>query len=222
MKGRNVLGLTAFVIILGAAPAAVRANFIIDFERFPGPDATLGTADDVPAVGNYILAGTNQFNPFSSIGVTFSNASSPGGGLPVFQADLFPGGGPDNHYLTSSPPALTFSPTLPVYGVTAQSYSFWDAVVTAFDASGGILARNEFPSPNGETAFALTTLSIATDRPISRLTIIARRGPDQILNLDNFVIQTTPVPEPSTLALAGIAASVGFGWWWRRRRCAAA
>ncbi len=62
----------AYVFLFAAiAPAmAADGSVFIDFERFPGPDGIIGTADDIPALSNCPFA---LFSPlsteFSSMGI---------------------------------------------------------------------------------------------------------------------------------------------------------
>jgi hypothetical protein len=188
-------------LLLLAAPV-VRAtvtgtSVTIDFDRFPGPDGILGTADDTFPTCD--TNGCTNLCPCESlgsqwtgIGITFTS------GL-LLQGDLFPGSGLSNHFVSSSPPDATFS--IPVTGISITSYSVWTATLYALDEANNVIASNTLTNPNAGSAFFLGTLSVSTNVPIRRFTVLAAGCQigggmcDQILNLDNLVL-TSPSPTP--------------------------
>ena len=189
---------TAFLwcLLLLNAPA-VRASatgtaVTIDFERYPGPDGILGTADDTFPVCDAGGICGNLGSQFAGMGITFSS------GL-LEQAGLFPGSTSSNHFVSSSPPDATFS--IPVTGISITSYSFWTATLYALDDANNVIASNTLTNPNAGSAFFLGTLSVSTTTPIRRFTVLAAGCQvgggmcDQILNLDNLVL-TSPSAEP--------------------------
>ena len=189
MRRQVVLALVASVV-LNFASSAVEADMIrIDFESFPGPDGILGSTDDIPAPdcgpGPFSFCGPLS-SEFSSVGLTFSSGT-------LFQGNFFPGSSPSNHYISSSPPNVTLS--VPVFGISIESYSFWTGVLTAFDMLDNVIATDVLENPDEGMSFLAGTLSVSTSQPIRRFTVQAQGGPDLILNLDNLTLN--PVPEPS-------------------------
>jgi hypothetical protein len=174
-----------------AKPAAAQ-SVSLDFEHFPGPDGILGTADDVPSPtcpGPIIGICDGPGNGYSSMGITFTS------GL-LGQGEFFPGSPPTNHFITSSPPDATFSRL--VTGISITSYSFWTATLYALDENDNVIASDTLTNPNAGSSFLLGTLSVSTSRPIRRFTVLAGDcqiggGCDQIVNLDNLVLTSSPV-----------------------------
>lgn len=166
----------------------------IDFERFPGADGRLGTADDVmPASGLMLLR-----DQFSSLGLTFSQGT-------LGQSAFF-NGNPANHFITSTAP-IGFL-TAGFSGVAIESYSFWDATLTAFDASNAVLGTAHLSNPRSGSSPLRGVLSVNTSAPIHHFSVFAPTS-DQILNLDNLVLTTAAtVPEPSTFVLLCLGAAL--------------
>jgi hypothetical protein len=180
----NLLLLVASV----ARATATDTSVTIDFERFPGSDGILGTADDTfPACdtnGICELLGSQ----FAGLGINFTS------GL-LLQSGLFPGSSSSNHYVSSSPPDATFS--IPVTGISITSYSVWTATLYALDEANNVIASNTLTNPNAGSSFFLGTLSVSTSSPIRRFTVLAGNCQigercDQILNLDDLVLTATP------------------------------
>lgn len=173
------------VLFLPGAPALsrTRASLLIDFETFPGPDGLLGTADDEPAPPCPLAICRSLSTEYASLGLVFTS-----GGFG--QADLFPGTGAANHFVTSSPLDVTLSKD--TFFVSIDSYSAWTAVLRAFDARGQLIGTRTGPG--------VGTLFLTSDRPIRRFTVRAQdcspEGPcPQILNLDNLKLFLAG-PEP--------------------------
>lgn len=187
----------AIASTLLAAATASAATVTIDFETMPGADGKLGTADDTPMADNYVVWIRDQLTP---AGITFSQGS-------IMQAGFFDGNA-QNHFLSSTSPIGTFS--MPVYGISIESKSYWNATLTAYGASGNVLAMSTLPP----TADAVGLLSVATTEAIASFSVLADT-PNHILNLDNMVLTVSAVPEPSTWAMFGAGIAL-LGW--RRRR----
>lgn len=177
-------------LCFASLPAAA-GSINIDFEHFPGADGVLGTADDVTPSGF-----TSLNTQFSAIGVNFSQGT-------LFQADFFDGNA-NNHFLSSTSPIGTFS--VPVFGLSIQSKSYWDATLTAYDNQGNVIASNVLNHPNAGSGFYFGTLSLTSSQRIYGFSVTADT-PNHILNLDNMVLTTSPVPEPSQymMMVAGLA-----------------
>lgn len=197
---------TIRALLLAAACIATQPvmadTLTIDFSTVPGADGKLGTLDDeaMPAL-SYPTWIREQLAP---VGVHFTAGS-------MARASRFDGN-PDNVFLTSTSPEAYFD--MPVYGISIDSYSMWNATLTAYDAAGNVVASDRIENPAQQ--FAYDTLSVTSTAPIYRFTVLADRdGP--ILNLDNLVLTVSAVPEPSQVMLLG-AGLVGLGVAARRRK----
>lgn len=184
---KHLLAAAAMPLLLAGLPAMASNTITIDFESLPGLDGKLGTADDVPT-------STDELQPlgelFAPVGVHFSQGT-------LFYADFFDGN-PNNHFISSTNPIGTFS--TPVYGISIQSRSYWNATLTAFDADRHVIGSTTLPNANPGTERVEGTLSFASNQRIYGFAILPDQ-PNDILNLDNMVLSTSPVPEPSQLAL---------------------
>jgi hypothetical protein len=187
--------VVALLVSLLCSAAAGAATISIDFEHLPGADGVLGTADDVPTDNTFM---TSLDEKFAAVGVHFSQGS--------LLQDSFYDGNPLNHFISSTNPIATFS--VPVFGISMDSRSYWTATLTAYDSHGNILAQNVLSNSIG-------TVSVTSAVPIYSFSILPPQQ-QQILNLDNLVLATTPVPEPEQFAmlLAGLAFVAGYA---RRR-----
>lgn len=180
--------MSRLLALLAAAcftAAPVHATTLsIDFSTVPGADGQLGTADDEPLVAD--ASPRRLGDEYAAVGVHFTTAS-------VAKSAFFDGNA-DNAYLTSQPVAAWFD--MPVYGISIDSYSYWNATLSAYDAAGNVLVSDRIESDGWKRA----TLSVTSAAPIYRFTV----EPDvegRILNLDNLALAVSPVPEPSQLAL---------------------
>jgi hypothetical protein len=181
---RLLAAALASFIVAGSASAA---SILVDFETTPGADGRLGTADDVPMSNDSIRWIRDDL---AAAGITFTQGT-------LF-VDGFFDGNPGNHYLSSTNPAGTFS--TPVYGISIESYSVWNATLYAYDANGNVLASNHILNP-GNT-FQHQTLSLSSSQAIAGFAVLPD-NPNYILNLDNMVLTTAPVPEPASWAMLG-------------------
>jgi hypothetical protein len=170
---RTTAWIFVLVLFLPGAPALsrTRASLLIDFETFPGPDGLLGTADDEPAPPCPLAICRSLSTEYASLGLVFTSGA-------LGQADLFPGTGAANHFVTGSPLDVTLSKD--TFFVSIDSYSAWTAVLRAFDARGQLIGTRTGPG--------VGTLFLTSDRPIRRFTVRAQdcspEGPcPQILNL---------------------------------------
>lgn len=189
-------------VALACAASAGAASITIDFEHLPGADGVLGTADDVPTSNEFLQP---LGESYAGIGLHFSQGT-------LFQAAFYDGDA-QNHFISSTNPIATLS--VPVYGISIESFSFWDATLTAYDSQGRVLATNTLVNPLSGQEAMRGALSITTAAPIYRFSILPPEQ-QQILNLDRLVLNTSPVPEPGQFAmlLAGLALTAGYA---RRR-----
>lgn len=170
-----------------AAGATQAGTLTIDFNHVPGADGMLGTADDVPTP----MLGFPTWirDEYAQVGVHFTLGSM--GRSPFFD------GNPDNVFLTSTNAEAWFE--VPVYGISIDSYSNWNATLTAYDAAGNVVATDRIYSPGN---FYRATLSLTSSAPIYRFTVLPDE-PRYILNLDNLSLTVSPVPEPAQGLLLG-------------------
>jgi hypothetical protein len=205
------VSVVAFMFVFAAiAPAmAAEGPVFIDFERFPGPDGIIGTADDIPTPpapssctgGACPVALLND--QFSSMGITFTRGT-------LHIGSLFPNSLPTNHFISSTPPDATLSRL--VTGISITSYSFWTATLYALDENNNVIASDTLTNPSAGSAFLLGTLNVSADRPIRRFTVLPAGCQigvslcDPILNLDNLVLIA-----PATPGAPGIPTGTGWG-----------
>ena len=175
----------AFIL---AAPPASAAEILVDFEHFPGADGVLGTADDVPA-GSDFMQGLDS--KYASIGLRFTQGT-------LFRSAFF-NSDPENHFISSTNPIGLLS--VPVTGISIDSYSIWDATLTAYDLAGNVLAAQTLVNPLAGQEFLRGSLSVSTSESIYSFSVLPA-NPDWILNLDNLRLTVAaPVPEPAQYAL---------------------
>jgi len=182
---------SALLVSLMFSGAAAAATITVDFESLPGADAVLGTTDDVPTQNTFIAPiGEN----YAAIGLHFSQGS-------LFQ-DSFFDGNPTNHFISSTNPIGTFS--VPVYGIEIDSRSYWNAVLTAYDIHGNILASSVLVNPIAGSGVFSGTVSVSSLVPIYSFSILPPQS-QQILNLDNLVLTVAAaVPEPEQYAMLAL------------------
>jgi len=185
---------------LSALPVSA-STITIDFEHTPGIDGILGTADDVPMPTNFLQSLSTQF---SSMGLTFTQGS--------LLQDSFYNGDPLNHFISSTNPIAKLSKG--ATSIRIDSYSFWDATLTAFDIDGNAIASDRLLHPMEGANFFRGQLFLTSARLIYGFAVLPDNA-DRILNLDNLVLSddvVNDVPEPPAtllfalgLALAGLA-----------------
>jgi hypothetical protein len=157
-------------------------NVTIDFEHFPGPDGLLGTADDVPTPTTVLCQPqpceegpvallTTQY---ASVGITFLQ------GTLHYAPSFWPG---HQHFISSTSPVATLS--RPAHEVSITSYSYWDATLTAYDASDNVIGTSVLTHPSPGAYPFLGTLSLSTAQPIARFSVLPD-DPLLILNLDDL------------------------------------
>ncbi len=180
--------------LLSRASRSAEQPTIIDFEHYPGPDGRLGTGDDLPTppCGPPPISICHPLSDdYASLGLHFSSGT-------LAQGDVFPGSDPSNHFLSSTPPDVTF--TTPVYGVAIDSYAVWNAVLYALDEADQVIATDTLINPSAGTGSFAGRLRVFSDQPITRLVVLPEgcdigQPCDPILNLDNLTLWMTP---PST------------------------
>lgn len=182
----------AFALLICASVQA--ASVSITFEAFPGPDAILGTGDDVPLPSPCPFGPGGWFcqslsTEYSTVGVTFTTAQ------------LAYGAG--DHYLTDSSYSAGFF-SVPVGGVSIDSDSWWTITLLVYDQFDNLMGIDQLlhPSPGG---FAFHgTLSIASATPIARF-VAQTDSAFHMANLDNLTFTTSAaVPEPSSCAFVAL------------------
>ncbi len=198
---KRACAVAAVAMLMAGQPASA-SSILIDFEHLPGADGVLGTLDDTPTGGREIEALSDQF---AALGVTFSQGS-------LFNYQLFSVDG-SSHFISSSYPIASFS--VPVYGISIQSKSFWDATLTAYDADGKVLAAQTL---KGNGQFNLGTISVSSARAISSFSVMPD-NPNHILNLDNLSLETSPAPVPEPFSYVMLAAGGLLLAGQRRRAC---
>lgn len=169
------------------AVSAFAAPVLIDFETYPGVDGILGTADDVVAGTDFLVPLSTQYTP---MGLTFLQGS--------LMRTSFLDGNPANHFISSTNPIATLS--VPVFGLSIASKSYWDAYMTAYNAAGDVIGHAALINTNSGSAFLKGVLSLTTTQAIARFSILPTNS-NHILNLDNLVLEVGQVPEPASVAL---------------------
>jgi hypothetical protein len=183
--------------------SALAGTISVDFEHFPGPDGQLGTADDLPA-GNIFLQPIRD--QYASLGLRFTQGT-------LFQSSFY-NGDSANHFLSSTQPVARFD--LPVLSIGIESYSFWDVILTAYDAAGNVIGSSTLGNPGAGSEFLRGEVGFASGTPIYGFSVTST-SPDYILNLDNLRFTVADVPEPQDAALFGAGlALLALGL--RRRR----
>lgn len=198
-KFMHALVLAVAMLMFVNMPARAQ-TITIDFEHFPGPDGVLGTADDLdPPSLPYPVWVRNEF---SSLGLVFEEGS-------VMQSAFFDGN-PSNHFLSSTVVVGVFS--IPVFEISMESNSYWDAILTAYDGAGSMIGTAVLSNPNAGSAKMFGVLGLSSTDPIARFTITGR-NPNYILNLDNLQFTVSAVPEPSQRAGFGLGLLLIAGLW---------
>ncbi|WP_256078821.1 VPLPA-CTERM sorting domain-containing protein [Massilia sp. YIM B04103] len=193
MKWMKRAGMAVFMgSLMAAAVPAMAETILVDFERAPGADGRLGTSDDVALEqdGSELFWIREQLAP---AGIHFTQGT-------VFRNSWFDGN-PNNHFISSTNPIGYFS--IPVFGISVESYSLWNATLTAYDAAGQVIAAHRILNNSG--AAQRQILSLNSTQAIHGFSILPD-NPNYILNLDNLRLTVSPVPEPAAawLLLGGI------------------
>jgi len=185
MRELRVLALAAACII---SQSALANTLAVDFQSVPGADGTLGTADDLAMPARFTPTWITE--ELAPVGIHFSVGS-------MVRSGSF-NGNPDNIYLSSTQTAAYFD--MPVFGIRVDSHSWWNATLIAYDVSGNIVATDRILNDTNEAVY--DTLAVTSAAPIYRFTVLPD-NPNYIINLDNMVLNITPVPEPSQALLLG-------------------
>ncbi len=147
---------------------------------------------------NTFIQGLN--NQYAAIGLIFQQGS-------LVQSGFYDGN-PLNHFISSTNPIASL--TQAVTGIRIDSRSYWDATLTAFDASGKAIASHRLVHPSAGTTVYAGSLSVTSAQGIFGFSVLPD-NPNYILNLDNLVLTTADavvdVPEPAqaSLFLLGLA-----------------
>jgi hypothetical protein len=154
---------------------------------------------------------------FSQNGFTYSaNTPGPNGLFTLFE----PPGGP-SIALSTTDPDVPIVISFTSGNVTAVGGTFFLA-----DTTGNIINGNVTVTLDDGTSVTLANqdvssfLGITTSSPISSLTFDVSNGPqpgNEFVTMDNFYVGSA-VPEPSTLALAGVGLATVGGWYLLRRQ----
>jgi len=198
---RRLIVLTCTSLLFIGVPAAA-GTISINFETLPGPDGVLGTADDIPTANTFLQP---LGNLYTSIGLNFEQGS-------LLQGDFFDGN-PANHFISSTNPIGDFS--IPVFGISIQSHSLWNATLTAYNAKGEVIATDTLLDAAPGSTWMSGTLAVTTAEPIARFSVLPPLA-DDILNLDNLVLTTADVPEPPQLIIFGLGLLLLFRRYTRR------
>ncbi|MEM1203118.1 MAG: hypothetical protein AAGN66_07800 [Acidobacteriota bacterium] len=209
-RPRAAFGTVVSAVLWLVAAGAFGQTLTLDFETFPGPDGQLGTGDDVPTPDCSVQP-CAVADAYAALGLDFTVGT-------LLQGDTFPGTGPGNHYLSSSPPDVAVTPD--VYGVSIRSHSRWTAVLYVLDADGGVLATDTLVNPSAGVSDHGGTLGVVTTEPIRRFTVRPLGcGIDeqcsQILNLDDLTISTEAgrcLPSSSRMCLQDGRFQVEVTW----------
>jgi hypothetical protein len=187
MVGMKQVMMGAALALSVISASALAGTISVDFEHFPGPDGQLGTADDVPTT-DYVLRPLGD--EYASIGLHFTGAT-------LFQSSFY-NGDPANHFLSSTQPIARFD--VPVFSMSIESYSFWDVILTTYDAAGNVLSSGTFANPNAGREPLRGELGTASGTPIYGFSVTST-NPNNILNLDNLRFTVADVPEPQDAVL---------------------
>ncbi len=190
---RKLLTILTAAFCLVTASAHGQA-LLVDFDSVPGADGMLNTADDEPMAfpdGSWMIALREQLAP---TGIHFTAGT-------LFNGGFFDGN-PANNYLSSTYPDAYFD--IPVFGISIESHSYWDAQLTAYDHAGNVLVVDRIFNPGH--VLTADMLSVVSAVPIYRFTVTGFPTEEStpILNLDNMVLTLAPVPEPSQFALMSV------------------
>lgn len=92
-------------------------------------------------------------------------------------------------------------------GISIESYSIWDAILTAYDSAGNAIGSERLVNPNAGTGFLRGSLSLTSTQDIYGFSVLPD-DPNHILNLDNLVLTAADpvsnVPEPSSMPLLAL------------------
>lgn len=199
---RIIMLLLASLFIASTAYAS--NTILIDFESLPGADGVLGTADDVPTANQYLNPLREEY---AAVGLHFSQGT-------LFQSAFYDGN-PANHFISSTNPIGTFS--VPVYGISIDSYSSWNATLTAYDRLGNVLATNVLQNPKQGYEALFGNMSVSTSIPIYSFSVLPEVS-NYILNLDNLTLTVSAVPEPHQYLLLALGLTMVAGAARRERR----
>lgn len=117
-------------------------------------------------------------------------------------------GDPLNHFISSRNPIAKLSKG--VTSIRIDSYSFWDATLTAFDIDGNTIASDRLINPMAGANFLRGQLSLTSKQLIYGFSVLPDNV-DRILNLDNLVLSddvVNDVPEPPATVLFALGLAV--------------
>jgi len=188
------------------SPDFIASDIEIDFERLPGPDGALWTADDIPmpgCPGNRGCLVTTLSDEFESVGITFVNwhvffeprATSAGNNL---TNNHTVGVGLDSDQRARAEVRLS----VPVYGVTITSFSVGSLRLLLLGAAGERLGSADLPHPNpgcrsGPCPQVHGTIVVDSKVPIGSFRLEPLTAQDGLtrdvhISVDNLTLSTAP------------------------------
>ena len=189
----RALATAAALFALSATAAPVLINF-----------------DDVAAPASFANQGVQLTNQYASLGVLFTSPPTQDANEILNNSTFTVPGGATSPNLLASQGRLAIEGffTAPVFSVGALiGISGGSDRLSIFDAGG-----NQLDSIVGDDVFvSLTSLTA-----IARFTVVAETGATPAI--DNLSFEVAEIPEPSSLALAGLSLLVGLSATTRRRR----
>lgn len=212
---RRSIGLLAMAVALSLGMTA-RADITFSQPDF-GNDVSLGNTDSFTKSGVTLnAAGFNSsYTTPLTVGVTTLTLGSPTALYAKNDGTGETGLGitdKSDHEIDSTT-TVKLSSTTPITGLTIGSAQQGEGYAL-FGPNMKFIEEAVGPGPGGSATLTITGLDLTT-------VYVTSYGPDAASGDSNITVESvtlTPVPEPSTLAIAGLGA-LGFGAYaWRRRR----
>jgi hypothetical protein len=187
-----------------AAAAAIGGSSLITFESAP-----VGSFSSLTAAPGVTITGSDFFGNQQSIKNTPSN-----GALDGFNTTV---GGANYLEMLGGNATFTFASPTQFFGAyfTGVQPHFFNSFLQFSDGSTQMVSiSNPSQSAGGVTFVGFTDAG----KSISSITVFASNSVRaDFIGVDDVRYQTTAVPEPSLLAMSGIACLIGLGYARRRR-----